>query len=70
MGNKDLRQVIFVTQVMSDIRKQADTSIYQNENLHSSSITIMTTRNHQLTFLSVKAVSKARISEKTNLCII
>ena len=56
--------VIFVVQVMCDISKQdciPNKRIPQctrNENLHSSSITVMTSRNHQLTLISGKAGSK------------
>ena len=56
--------VLFVFQVMNDRSKQdcihneADTSMYQNENLPSSSTTLITSRNHKLTLVSVKAGSK------------
>ena len=32
--------------------------MYQNENLHSSSITLMTSKDHRLTLITVKANSK------------
>ena len=54
LKEKDLRPVLFVVQVMSDISKQDRIhnekipQMYQNENLHPSSIT---SRNHQLTQL-------------------
>ena len=35
--------------------------MYQNENLHSSSITLVTSRNPQLTLITVEAGSKTAI---------
>ena len=43
--------------------------MYQNENFHSSSITLMTSRNQRLTIISVKAFSKATVYENTNLLV-
>ena len=61
---KALRPVLFVVQVMSDIRKQY--CIHNKRipqctkwELHSSSITLMTSKNHQLTLVSVEAGYKS-----------
>ena len=40
--------------------------MYQNENLHSSWITLTNSRNHQLTFTLAKVGSKTIIYERTN----
>ena len=44
--------------------------MYQNENLHSLSMTLVTIRNHQLSLITVKAGSKNTMSENTDLDII
>ena len=69
---ENLRLVLFaVVQVMSDISKQDYTyNNVPNENLHSSSIALITSRNHQITLITVNYIRpppKTTVYENTNL---